>query len=163
MLLHISKRRFQNERAIYQAGKKRTASISQSKKEIVRDLNEIFSSAAEHDETEQQVIERLGTPKEFADNTAEQFGVDNAISQKRKDIISIIIAFLIAIISFVVYFSIRSAKSPNGAIGQADAMTNIQIESTFGFDVLHIILAIGAIATVFAVTHIILTTRKNRR
>lgn len=133
------------------------------KKEIVRDLNEIFSSAAEHGETEQQVIKRLGTPKEFADNTAEQFGVDNAISQKWKDIISIIVAFLIAIISFVVYFSIQSIKSPNGAIGQADAMTNIQIEAAFGFDVLRIILAIGAIATVFAVTQIILTTRKNRR
>ena len=55
--------------------------------EVVRDLNEIFASAAEHGETEQQVIERLGTPKEFADSTAEQFGIDNAASQKRKGII----------------------------------------------------------------------------
>ena len=43
-----------------------------AKKEVVRDLNEVFASALEHGETEQQVIERLGTPKEFAENTAEQ-------------------------------------------------------------------------------------------
>ena len=38
--------------------------------EVLRDLNEIFASAVEHGETEQQVIERLGTPKDFADSTA---------------------------------------------------------------------------------------------
>ena len=41
------------------------------KKEVVRDLNEVFASAMEHGETEQQIIQRLGTPKEFADSTAE--------------------------------------------------------------------------------------------
>ena len=42
------------------------------KKEVVRDLNEVFASAMEHGETEQQIIQRLGTPKEFADSTAEE-------------------------------------------------------------------------------------------
>lgn len=55
-----------------------------AKKEVVRDLNEVFTSALEHGETEQQVIQRLGTPKEFADSTAEQFGIDNASSKKGK-------------------------------------------------------------------------------
>ncbi len=55
-----------------------------AKKEVVRDLNEVFASALEHGETEQQVIQRLGTPKEFADSTAEQFGIDNASSKKGK-------------------------------------------------------------------------------
>ena len=50
------------------------------KKEVVRDLNEVFASAMEHGETEQQIIQRLGTPKEFADSTAEQFGIDNTKS-----------------------------------------------------------------------------------
>lgn len=52
------------------------------KKEVVRDLNEVFASAMEHGETEQQIIQRLGTPKEFADSTAEQFGIDNTKSKK---------------------------------------------------------------------------------
>ena len=49
-----------------------------AKTEVVRDLQEIFASAAEHGESEQQVAERLGTPREFADRTAEQFGFDPA-------------------------------------------------------------------------------------
>ena len=53
-----------------------------AKKEVVRDLNEVFASAMEHGETEQQIIQRLGTPKEFADSTAEQFGIDNTKSKK---------------------------------------------------------------------------------
>ena len=54
------------------------------KKEVVRDLNEVFASAMEHGETEQQIIQRLGTPKEFADSTAEQFGIDNTKSKKKE-------------------------------------------------------------------------------
>ena len=34
-----------------------------AKTEVVRDLNEIFASATEHGETEQQVIERLDTKR----------------------------------------------------------------------------------------------------
>ena len=67
------------------------------KKEVVRDLNEVFASAMEHGETEQQVIQRLGTPKEFADSTAEQFGIDNTKSKKRNGIISTLAALVIAL------------------------------------------------------------------
>ena len=34
-----------------------------AKAEVVRDLQEIFASSAEHGESEQQVAERLGTPR----------------------------------------------------------------------------------------------------
>ena len=51
-------------------GKRTPCSISVSYTHLV------FASALEHGETEQQVIERLGTPKEFAENTAEQLGID---------------------------------------------------------------------------------------
>ena len=36
------------------------------KRDILRDLEESFAAAAEHGETEQQVLDRLGTPEEFA-------------------------------------------------------------------------------------------------
>lgn len=133
------------------------------KTEILRDLNEIFASAMEHGETEQQVIERLGTPKDFADSTAEQFGIDNTVPQKRKGIISSVAALIIAVASFVIYATTKSGKVPEGAIGQADAMTNIQVEGAFSFDALQIILVVGVVATVFAVIQIIRTVRKNRR
>ena len=74
-----------------------------AKKEVVRDLNEVFASALEHGETEQQVIERLGTPKEFAENTAEQLGIDSAAPQKRKGIISSVAALVVAVAAFVIY------------------------------------------------------------
>ena len=98
------------------------------KKEVVRDLNEVFASALEHGETEQQVIERLGTPKEFAENTAEQLGIDSTASQKRKGIISSIVALVTAITAFVICATAKVGKVPDGSIGQADAQTNIQVE-----------------------------------
>lgn len=130
------------------------------KKEVVRDLNEVFASAMEHGETEQQVIQRLGTPKEFADSTAEQFGIDNTTLKKRNGIISTLV---IAVAAFSVYAVAQSGKVPEGAIGQADATTNIQIEGAFAFDVSQILLTIGFVATAIAVLLIIRTIHKNRR
>lgn len=77
---------------------------AKAEKEIVRDLNEIFSSAAEHGETEQQVIERLGTPKEFADSAAEQFGVDN----RKKRVVTRWIAIMTVVAVFIVAMIIWS-------------------------------------------------------
>lgn len=85
-----------------------------AKKEVVRDLNEVFASALEHGETEQQVIERLGTPKEFAENTAEQLGIDSAAPQKRKGIISSVAALVVAVAAFVIYATTQSGKVPDG-------------------------------------------------
>ena len=133
-----------------------------AKTEVVRDLNEIFASAAEHGETEQQVIERLGTPKEFADNTAEQFGIDNSAPRNER-IISSVTSLVVAVVAFVIYATAKSDKVPDGAIGQADAMTNIQVEGTFGFDASQVILVVGVIAVTFAVIQIIRTVRNNRR
>ena len=36
------------------------------KREVLRDLEEIFASGAEHGDTEQGIIQRLGTPEEYA-------------------------------------------------------------------------------------------------
>lgn len=52
---------------------KKSLNIShKTKAEILRDLEEAFASAAEHEETEQQVMDRLGTPEEFAESIQEQ-------------------------------------------------------------------------------------------
>ena len=133
------------------------------KKEVVRDLNDVFASAMEQGETEQQIIQRLGTPKEFADSTAEQFGIDNTKSKKRNGIISTLAALVIAAAAFSVYAVTQSGKVPEGAIGQADATTNIQIEGAFAFDISQILLAIGFAATAIALLLIIGTIHKTRR
>ena len=64
---------------------KQELSLPKKKKEaIARDLREAFACALEHGETEQQVIGRLGTPREFAESTAEQLGIDITTSRNQK-------------------------------------------------------------------------------
>lgn len=123
---------------------------AKAKKEVVRDLNEIFSSAAEHGEHEQQVIERLGSPQEFADSAAEQLGVDNAARRRRRACLLGIAALLFAAVCFTAYAAARSAGTPEGVIGAADAMTNIRIEGAFGFDVRRLLPLLGAAGVVSA-------------
>lgn len=54
---------------------KKSLNVShKAKAEILCNLEEAFASAAEHGETEQQVMDRLGTPEEFAESIQEQLG-----------------------------------------------------------------------------------------
>lgn len=133
------------------------------KKEVIRDLNEIFISALENGETEQQVIDRLGNPKEFAENTAEQLGIDTTALSKQKRVILGIVALVIAVIAFVIYGTTRTEHIEPGVIGQADAMTNIQIAGKLSIDISLIVLVIGIIAAIFAVIQIVRSINKKRR
>ena len=133
------------------------------KKDVMRDLNEVFASALEHGETEQQVIQRLGTPKEFADSIAEQFGIDNNNSKRQKGIISALVAFLMAAVAFSIYAVTRLGKALERTIGQADATTNIQIQGALGIDVSQITLAVGFSGAMITILLIIRTIGKNRR
>ncbi len=134
-----------------------------AKKEVIRDLNEIFTSALENGETEQQVINRLGTPKEFAESTAEQLGIDIPALHKQRRIVSIAVALIGAIFAFVIYSTIRAGNLEAGTIGQADAMTNIKIDGGFGVDISLIFLAIGIVAIVMAVIQIVRSISQKRR
>lgn len=133
-----------------------------AKTEVVRDLQEIFASAAEHGESEQQVAERLGTPREFADRTAEQFGFDPAARRRRNRLIQIAISLAVAAAAFALYAAAAAQHVPPGAIGQADAMTNIRIEGA-GFDVTLLLLAAGILAAAFAILQLIRAARSGRR
>ena len=82
--------------------------------------------------------------------------------EKRKGFISALIALIIAAAAFSIYAVTRFRKVPEGAIGQADAMTNIQIEGALGFDVSPIILAVGIAAALIAVLLMIRTIGKSR-
>ena len=44
---------------------------------------------------------------------------------------------MVAIVAFLIYATAKSGKVPEGAIGQADAMTNIQVNGDFIFDASH--------------------------
>lgn len=126
-----------------------------AKQEVIRDLNEIFASALENGETEQQVIDRLGTPEVFAENTAEQFGGKERLPKNNRTILSVVVAAAIAVVAFVIYQTTRAGDVPDGVIGQANAMTNIQVEGGLVLNVPAIILWIGIVAAVFAVVQIV--------
>lgn len=77
---------------------KKSLNISHKiKAEILRNLEEAFASAAEHGETEQQVMDRLGTPEEFAESIQEQLGLSctEKSSWKRRTGIAIAPLFLL--------------------------------------------------------------------
>ena len=132
-----------------------------AKAEVERDLQEIFASAAEHGESEQQVAERLGTPREFADRTAEQFGFDPAARRRQNRLLQIAISLAVAA-AFALYAAAAAQRVPPGAIGQADAMTNIRIEGA-GFDVTLLLLTAGILAAAFAILQLVRAARSGRR
>lgn len=133
-----------------------------AKNEIIRDLDEIFDSALENGETEQQVIDRLGAPKEFAESVSGQEEKKNYSAGNAKGFITIAIAMCVAVIAFIVFGITQTETAPQNAIGQANAMTNIQVEG-FGINIPFIILIIGIISVAFAVFQLIRTFVKIRR
>lgn len=64
--------------------KKRLSISYKTKKIILQDLNEIFDSAMEHGESEEQVIHRLGKPEEYADECCGCTESYILMSRKRK-------------------------------------------------------------------------------
>lgn len=128
-----------------------------AKQEILRDLAEIFASALEHGETEEQVIARLGDPAEFAADAAKQLGFNNDAPLKRRRILAVVLTLAAAIIALGLYTAAKLSKTPEGVIGQADAMTNILVA---GSDFSVIFLAVGLLAAAAAAVLIIRIVKK---
>lgn len=136
--------------------KKELAVPRKLKNEVLRDLNEAFDSATEHGETEKQVIDRLGTPKDFVENIEETTGFNRAKYQKRrKQFIGICCSCGIAIFCFAVALIAKKSALPDNVIGQADAMTSITVGSSFPFDISTVLLIIGFVFAVIAAVLIV--------
>ena len=143
---------------------KRELLISRRQKnDVLRDLDEVFTSAMEHGETEQQVIERLGSPKDFAISTEEQLGIDRTALRKRNNIIFIIISIGVSVLAFVLFGTLHSKQLPDGVIGQDDAMTNIRINGTGAIDPSLIFLVIGITAIIVLIVRILKIMCNDRR
>ena len=139
---------------------KKALMLSRKKKaEIMRDLQEAFVSASEHGETDQQVIDRLGTPEDFVASIHEQFGINSEEVEKRRNRSHIGIALIIARAAFAISAARHFSKTPPNTIGQADAMTSIQISGT-GIDFAVLFLALGLIAVLIMVILVVKNIRK---
>ncbi|MGI5894575.1 MAG: DUF1700 domain-containing protein [Candidatus Merdivicinus sp.] len=107
---------------------KRQLSLPRSEKaKILRDLNEMFDSAAENGETEAAVIERLGSPTEFAAG----FG-----SRKKFRPVGSIILAICAVLLFGISAALRwNPISVANTIGGADGPTQIYVSGPLYLDV----------------------------
>ena len=145
-------RRFENN------GKKALVVSGSAKKEVLRDLKEIFASAREHGESEEQVIGRLGSPEEFADNINEQMGVSRTERLRLRRRRQITVVSIFAVLALAAGLLSRFSSVPNDAIGYSDSMTSIKIESA-RLDVPMLLVVIGIAAMAVAV---IMTIRYRR-
>lgn len=136
--------------------KKNLAISYKMKDEIIRDLNEIFDSAKEHGETEEQVISRLGSPADFAEECTMRLG--NKLTFYRKNKIQIIWCSIVTFCSLICFSLVvlsLTTKLPNRVIGQADALTNISVISVFALNFSTALFIIGLILAVIAIVLIV--------
>lgn len=104
------------------------------KSSVLEELSETFDSAKEHGESETDLIRRLGTPKDFADDVMKNADLteeQKKCVKQRKNIFKLIIAFVIGAAILTGYFIFRRMSMGN-VIGYADTSTNIQVVGGFG-------------------------------
>ena len=142
----------------------RELSVSRRKrKEIIRDLYETFASAEQHGECEEQVIQRLGEPKDFVEEIEEQLGIDGIQIKKRRAWAGLIGSLAVAAAAFIVCGAARLSRPPANAIGQADGMTQIELEPAASFDMTALLTALGTVALIAAVVQVVCMLRKCAR
>jgi len=140
---------------------------SRAKKEICRDLEEIFESAAEHGESEAQVIQRLGSPEEFVRSLNEQidFKKFSLEHQRKKHLLVIICIFIASMVCFGIYAVLnligitRQLEHSLGIIGGADGPTAIFITPSSGVDFPFLLLLLGggclAVSVILLIRYVI--------
>lgn len=112
---------------------------------VLRDLEEIFASAYEHGETEEQVIQRLGPPTEYAAS------VEGQLPSKGSGLLwaGLVVCLLVCLVSIGLFALARQPWVPEDAIGFAQGTTGIQVAGGFGLSPL--LLALAGLALVLAV------------
>ena len=93
------------------------------KREVLRDLEEIFSSAIKHGESESQIIERLGDPEEYARNVEGSLG--NHFGGAA--LVGLIVSCVVCVGAVALFISTLNLWVPQNAIGSAQGSTSIQI------------------------------------
>ena len=99
-----------------------------------RDLSEIFSSGAEHGESCQEIIARLGPPEEFAKCISDEIGVPYG-SRSTLSLILGLCSMAFGIILTAIYMITSTISGvPHtdlGTIGGVDGPTQIYVTSNF--------------------------------
>ncbi len=133
----------------------------QLRREVMRDLNELFDAALAGGESEADVMLRLGNPKQFAANAAAELGFDSRERKRRLSFsVTAICLAVFAVLAFaagsVPYWHRLASYFPStsiGIIGGADGPTQVYVTSqmpfqTIAFFTLGVILALGAVGCI---------------
>ena len=135
-------------------------SVSQKKKhEIIRDLEEIFASAREHEESDQEVIDRLGSPQDYVESIQAQLEIRPR--SIKKNLLPVYIASFIGILFLVIFaisFIVRTKTK--GIIGQAVSTTSIVLNTSLYSWLPIKLLALGIMIMIAVMIRIIKTTKK---
>ena len=148
------------EQYIRQVSRKLNLSRSR-KKEILHDLEELFAEAASHGETEEEVIKRLGSPEEYANecqrNLSHEVGKKNTLKKRG---IAMVVTLIVALACMFPYLSIHLQKAPEGAIGYADAATGIFLVGKSAFFNENLLLIIGILLVIMDIVLLIVSVTK---
>lgn len=122
--------------------KRRLSLPGKQKREVLRDLEEIFASGAEHGETEQGIIQRLGTPEEYA------AGIALSLEKPRSGgkLAGLVLSCVACVVCFGLFWAAQHSWVPEDAIGFAQGSTSIQVESAVNFSPVLLILGMAALA-----------------
>ena len=127
------------------------------KREVLRDLEELFASAAEHGETEAQVISRLGTPAEYAKEVLAQTGF---APKPGKAALGLALSALVCGVCLALFLWSQSVRLPEDAIGGAMGSTGIQVAG--GVDLSPLLLVLAAVGLMGAVFFVLWLLRKRK-
>ena len=126
------------------------------KKEILRDLEEIFDAALEHGEPAGQVVLRLGSPEAYARSLEEQLVPKARMAVRRG--LTVAIPALLGLAALVLYGTTWVWGIPAQAIGFAQGTTGIQLQG--GFDGRCLLLCVAGMAFAAAAVQAVRLGRK---
>ena len=127
------------------------------KREVLRDLEELFASAAEHGESEVQVLDRLGSPEEYAKEVLAQTGF---APKPGKAALGLALSALVCGVCLALFLWSQSGRLPEDAIGGAMGSTGIQVAG--GVDLSPLLLAGAAVGLMGAVFFALWLLRKRK-
>lgn len=144
----------------------------QAKKEVLRDLEEAFASSLEHGETEDQVIQRLGSPEEFIASLNEQLDFEKLkkFRWQRRQLLGIGCTLILSLLCCGIYAVIKAMsikytlEYTSGVIGGADGPTAILVTSVgldFSFWIAVLGIASFVTAVILGVRYILKNNKKD--
>lgn len=140
---------------------KKELSVSRNRqREIIRDLNEAFDSAKEHGESERQVIERLGTPENFAQSMGEAMAATEC--RIGKEVLAAYCLGGVAAFCLIASLIAKHFALPDDVIGQANAMTRITVGGLLPFDIWSVLVIVGLALSIAAAVLIVGSARKKK-